>query len=182
MKARQKAVPKNKYNLILDFTQAVVPRNWNVYWSWTAEHESKRDTHTCNIQLKADPDHIFMKDDSLGIINELHWTDGCMFTKISLDTDSYYDLKEVILHELAHVAEHRYTMRKKVGSRRQCTSLCRIIRSHSSTQYPPTPPGTGSIRTRRYDDHGELFERCLTAFHSRAQRIGTSLDFSRVWR
>ena len=104
-----------------------------------------------------------------------------MFTQIYLDTDSYYELKETILHELAHVAEHRYAMLKKGSFRREHTAICGAKCSRSNIK----DYGKGSepipATTSRYGEHGKLFDRCLAAFHSRAKRKGATLDFSKLW-
>ena len=113
MKTRSKLVVRNEYDLILEFTRAVVPRNWNVYWNWSWKEDSKA-RHTCNIQLRADPYHDILKDDCRGVVNYLRWIDGITFTQIYIDTEDY-DTEEMILHELAHVAEQRYIMLKEGG-------------------------------------------------------------------
>ncbi len=46
------------------------------------------------------------------MVHYLRWSDGIMFTQIYLDTDDS-DIEETILHELAHIAEHRYIMLKE---------------------------------------------------------------------
>ena len=178
MKTRSKLVVRNEYDLILEFTRAVVPRNWNVYWNWSWKEDSKA-RHTCNIQLRADPYHDILKDDCRGVVNYLRWIDGITFTQIYIDTEDY-DTEEMILHELAHVAEQRYIMLKEGGFRHEGASICGTIYSHSNTGQDDKPPDPVVITAYKYGDHGELFERCLRAFRIRARRRGATLDFSQL--
>jgi hypothetical protein len=106
-----------------------------------------------------------------------------MFTQIYLDTDFLYYLEEMILHELAHVAEHRYIMLKEGGFRHEHASICGTIYHHNTyTEDDNIPPEPVVITTDKYGDHGELFERCLSVFRARARRKGATLDFSQLWR
>jgi hypothetical protein len=180
MKTQSESVVKNEFDLIFEFVRAVVPSNWNVYWSW-AWKEDKKVRHTCNIQVQADPYRDILKDDCRGRLHYFRWFDGVMFTQIYLDTDDY-DTEETILHELAHVAEHRYIFLKEGGFRQEHASIFGTIYSHSNTEDDHKPPAPAVITAHKYGDHGELFERCLSAFRSRAMRKGKTLDFSQLWR
>jgi hypothetical protein len=175
-----RSVVRNQYDLTLEFARAVVPRNWNVYWSWEAKQELKKDRHTCNIQLQSDPYRDILKDDCRGVLNYLRWFDSIMFTQIYLDTDDY-DMGETILHELAHVAEHRYIMLKEGGFRHEAASICGTVYSHSDTEDDDKLSDPVVITAYKYGDHGELFERCLSAFHARARRKGKTLDFAKLF-
>jgi hypothetical protein len=179
LKTRRRSVRKNEFDAILEFAQDVVPRNWNIYWSWTAER-LKRDRHTCNIELKADPYHDDMKDDCVGMLHDLRWFKGFVFTEIYLDTD-HYDMEETILHELAHVAEHRYIILREGGFRQDHASICGTIYSHFSSKEDETLPDPVLITVEKYGDHGDLFKRCLNAFHSRASRKGSNLKNYSIW-
>jgi hypothetical protein len=175
MKTLSRSEVKNEFDLILEFARAVVPRNWNVYWNWAWKEDSKV-RHTCNIQLQADPYRDILQDDCHGVVNYLRWFDGITFTQIYIDTE------ETILHKLAHVAEQRYIMLKEGGFRHECASICGTIYSHSSTRHDDKLPDPVVITAYKYGDHGELFEGCLSAFHTRAKRKGATLDFSQLWR
>jgi hypothetical protein len=168
MKTPSRAVAKNQYDLMLEFAQAVVPHNWNVYWSW-AWKEDRKVRHTCNIQLMADPYRDILRDDCRGVVNYLRWHDGITFTQIYLDTE-HYDTEETILHELAHVAEQRYIMLKEGGFRHEGASICGTIYSHSSTGHDDKPPDPVVITAYKYGDHGELFERYASVLFMLAQR------------
>jgi hypothetical protein len=111
------------------------------------------------------------------VVNFLRWIDGITFTQIYIDTEDY-DMEETILHELAHVAEQRYIMLKEGGFRHECASICGTIYSHSSIGRDDKPPDPVVITAYKYGDHGELFERCLSALHTRARRKVATLDFS----
>jgi hypothetical protein len=176
MKTQSKSVVRNQYDLMLDFARAVAPRNWNVYWSWEAKQELKKDRHTCNIQVQADPYRNILKGDRCSMAHYLRWFDGIMLTQIYLDTDDY-DIEETILHQLAHVAEQCYIMLKEGGFRHEAASICGTVYSHSKTKEDDKPPDPAVITARKYGDHGELFQRCLNAFHARARRKGVTLDF-----
>lgn len=180
MKMQNEFVAKNEYDLILGFVGAVVPANWNAYWSWEASHAMKKDRHTCNIQLQADSYRDILRDDCHGMLHYLRWFDGVMFTQVYLDTDDY-DMEEMILHELAHVAEQRYIMLKEGGFRHQSASICGTIYSHSNGEADCKPSEPVVLTAYKYGHHGALFERCLNAFHSRAKRRGATLDFTHLW-
>ncbi len=177
MQTLYKSSAKNEFDLILEFVRSVVPRNWNVYWNWSWK-DYRKDRHTCNVQLQADPFRDILQDDCRNTVHYLRWCDGTMFTQIYLDTDDY-DIEETILHELAHIAEHRYIMLKEGGFRHDCASICGTVYSHSKDDKLPDPV---VITANKYGDHGEIFERCLSVFRSRAQKKGATLDFSQLWR
>jgi len=179
MKTLSRSVVKNQYDLMLEFARAVVPRNWNVYWSWSW-NEDKKVRHTCNIQLVADSYRDILRDDSRGMVRYLRWFDGITLTQIYLDTEDY-DTEETILHELAHVAEQRYIMLKEGGFRHEGASICGTIYSHSNPEDNNKPLDPAVITAYKYGDHGELFERCLSAFHARARRKGKTLDFAKLF-
>lgn len=181
MQTQSKPVLKNEFDLILEFMRIVVPHNWNVYWSWEAKQELKKDRHTCNIQLQTAPYRDVLRDDYRGMVHYLRWLDGIMFTQIYLDADDY-DLEETILHELAHVAEQLYIMLKEGGFRHKEASLCGTLYSHMSTEDDDRRTKPVVLTAYKYGDHGELFERCLSAFRIRAKRKGARLDFSELWR
>lgn len=172
-----KSMVKNQYDLILEFAQAVVPHNWNVYWNWNAKNELKKGRHICNIQFQAEYYRNILKDDCCSLSRYVRWFDGIMFTQIYLDSDDY-DIGEAILHKLAHVAEQRYIMLKEGGFRHEGASICSTIYGHWNTKDGYRPPGPAVITSYKYGDHGELFERCLSAFHSRARRKNVTLDFA----
>jgi hypothetical protein len=181
MQTQSKLEVKNEFDLILEFVRAVVPNNWNVYWSWEAKQRLKKDRHTCNIQLQVDPHRDILKDACCGMVHYLRWSDGIMFTQIYLDTDDY-DTEQRLLHELAHVAEQNYIMVKEGAFRHEGASICGTIYSHMNAKDDRDPPDPAVITSYKYGDHGELFERCLRAFHARAKRKGATLDFSQLWR
>lgn len=179
MQAQSRSVVKNEYDLILEFTRAVVPSNWNVYWKWSKK-ELKKNRCTCNIQLRADLNQNDLEENHLAMVHNLRWLDGVMFTEIYLDTYRFYAMEETILHELAHVAEQRYTMFKEGSFRQENASIygkfCRhadgkkVEKSHLVFPF-----------NYKYEDHGELFERCLSTFHSRAKRKGKTLDLAKLF-
>jgi len=179
MQTHRNAVVKNEYDLILEFARAVVPSNWNIYWNWSKK-EMKKGRHTCNIQLRADPNHNDLEDDHLAMVHNLSWLDGVMFTEIYLDTYRFYAMEETILHELAHVAEQRYIMLKEGGFRQENASIygkfCRRSDGKKAGKSHVVFPFID-----KYEDHGELFERCLSAFHSRAKRKGKTLDLAKLF-
>ena len=179
MQAQSNSVMKNQYDLILEFTRAVVPKNWNVYWNWSWK-EDKKVRHVCNIQLQADPYRNILKDDGCSTLHYLRWFDGVTFTQIYIDTNDY-DIEETILHELAHVAEQRLIMLKEGGFRHEGASICGTIYSHSSSEEDDAPPDPAVITAYKYGDHGELFQRCLSAFYSRARKKGVALDFAKLF-
>lgn len=176
MQTLSKSSTKSEFDLILDFVRAVVPRNWNVYWSWSWK-DNKKDPHTCNIQFQADPYRDILQDDSRTMVHYLRWSDGIMFTQIYLDTDDS-DIEETILHELAHIAEHRYIMLKEGGYRHSSASICGSVYSHSNDDKSPAPV---VMTANKYGDHGALFKRCLSAFRSRSRKKGAALDFCQLW-
>jgi len=181
MQTQSKSSEKNEYDLILEFARAVVPHNWNVYWSWEAKQELKKNRHTCNIQLQASPYRDILKDDYRGMAHYLRWLDGIIFTQIYLDADDY-DLEETILHELAHVAEQLYIMLKEGGFRYKEATLCGTLYSHINTEDDDKPTKLVVLTAYKYGDHGELYGRCLSAFRIRAKRKDVRLDFSQLWR
>ncbi|MBP8745981.1 MAG: hypothetical protein KBH86_12765, partial [Syntrophorhabdus sp.] len=122
METRTNSVVKNEYDQILEFARAVVPHNWNVYWSWSWK-EAKKIRHTCNIQLHDDPFRDILEDGHLAMVHNMRWSDGIMFSDIYLDTYRFYSMEETILHELAHVAEQRYIMLKDGSFREKDTTI-----------------------------------------------------------
>lgn len=180
MISQSKSTVKNQYDLILEFAQAVVPCNWNVYWIWNTKNELMKDRHTCNIQFQAEPYRNILKDDCSGLSRYVRWSDGIMFTQIYVDSDDY-DIGEAILHELAHVAEQRYIMLKEGGFRHEGASICGSLYNHWNTKDSDRTPDPAVIISYKYGDHGELFERCLSAFHFRAKRKNVTLDFAKLF-
>jgi hypothetical protein len=171
---------KNQYDLILEFVQAVVPHNWNVYWSWAAKKELKKDRHTCNIQLQTDPHGGILEGARCNTAHYLRWSDGIMATQIYVDTDDY-DTGDRILHELAHVAEQRCIMLKEGGFRHKSASICGAIYSHLNIGGDNKLPDPAVITSQKYGDHGDLFRRCVRAFHTRAKKKGATLDFAKLF-
>lgn len=115
------------------------------------------------------------------MVHYLRWLDGIMFTQIYLDADDY-DVEETILHELAHVAEQLYIMLKEGGFRYKEATLCGTLYSHMNTDDDDKPTKPIVLTAYKYGDHGELYERCLSAFRIRAKRKDVRLDFSQLWR
>lgn len=179
METRTNSVVKNEYDQILEFARAVVPHNWNVYWSWSWK-EAKKIRHTCNIQLHDDPFRDILEDGHLAMVHNMRWSDGIMFSDIYLDTYRFYSMEETILHELAHVAEQRYIMLKDGSFREKDTTISGAFYRYSNTKKAGKSqqvfPFTGIC-----EDHGELFERCLSAFRRRAKRKGKSLDLAKLF-
>jgi len=179
MQTRGVSVVKNEYDQILDFARAVVPKNWNIYWSWSWK-EQQRIRHTCNIQLHDDPYCDILEDGHRAVVHTIRWIDGVMFADIYLDTYRFYAMEETVLHELAHIAQQRYIMAKDNGFRQKNTKVCgafyRHAESKKSDPWKRTFPFIG-----KYEDHGELFQRCLGAFHRRAKKKGKSLDLAKLF-
>lgn len=179
MQTRSKSAVKNEYDQILEFARAVVPNNWNVYWSWSWK-EQKRIRHTCNIQLHDDPYCDILEDGHLAMVHNIRWFDGVMFADIYLDTYRFYTMEETVLHELAHMAEQRYIMLKDGGFRQKNAAVCGAFYRHSNTKKADKSQCVFPF-TDIYEDHGELFERCLSAFHRRAKKKGKTLDLAKLF-
>lgn len=179
MKTRNAPVVKNEYDQILEFARAVVPKNWNIYWSWSWK-EQKKVRHACNIKLHDDPYCDILENGNLAMVHNMRWIDGVMFADIYLDTFRFYAMEETILHELAHIAEQRYIMLKDGGFRRKNTTICGAFYRHAEVK-----KGEKSKRTLPFldkcEDHGELFERCLSAFHLRTKKRGETLDLAKLF-
>lgn len=182
MQTQSTSIVKNQYDLILEFARTVVPLNWNVYWSWAAKSYLRNDRHVCNVQLRPDPFRDILKDDLFATSHYLRWCDGVMFTQVYVDTDDY-DLEEAILHELAHVAEQRCIMLKEGGFRRKGASICGALYSHANMDdiAANSRPEPAVLTVYKYGDHGELFQRCLSALRSRAKSRGATLDFAELF-
>jgi|GEM_PF-1435428 len=179
MQTQGASVVKNEYDQILDFARALVPKNWNIYWSWTWK-EQKKVRHTCNIQLHDDPYCDILEDGHLAMVHNIRWTDGVMFADIYLDTYRFYAMEETILHELAHIAEQRYIMLKDGGFRQTNTKICGAFYRHGESKKGDTSKRNFPF-IDIYEDHGELFKRCLGAFRRRAKKKGKTLDLANLF-
>ena len=128
-----KSMVKNQYDLILEFAQAVVPHNWNVYWNWNAKNELKKGRHTCNIQFQAESYRNILKDDCCSLSRYVRWFDGIMFTQIYLDSDDY-DIGEAILHKLGG-SRGRTTLHYVKGGRFQARGCLKMQHNIRPLEY-----------------------------------------------
>jgi len=179
MKTRSTPVVKNEYDQILQFARDVVPKNWNIYWSWSRK-EQKKVRHTCNIKLHDDPYCDILEDGHLAMVHNMRWIDGVMFADIYLDTFRFYTMEETILHELAHIAEQRYIMLKDGGLKRKNTTICGAFYRHADAKKSEKAKRSLPF-INKYEDHGELFGRCLNAFHLRTKKRGKTLDLAKLF-